>query len=91
MPIRIQRRRTKGWRKPSGAIYAGRGSRYGNPFIVGKDGDRGEVVTKYEILLRGNNSLLEDIKTNLKGKDLMCFCSLDEVCHVDTILRLANE
>lgn len=35
-PIRIQRRRIKGWRKPEGAVYVGRGSRWGNPFIVGQ-------------------------------------------------------
>ena len=33
-PKRIQRRRTKGWRMPSGAKYVGRGSRYGNHFVV---------------------------------------------------------
>ncbi|MFI5687850.1 DUF4326 domain-containing protein [Streptomyces sp. NPDC051636] len=31
MPTRIQRRRTKGWRKPEGAVYVGRGTRWGNP------------------------------------------------------------
>jgi hypothetical protein len=30
-PRRIQRRRTKGWRAPAGAVYVGRGSRWGNP------------------------------------------------------------
>ncbi|WP_030670506.1 DUF4326 domain-containing protein [Streptomyces rimosus] len=30
-PVRIQRRRTKGWRKPEGAVYVGRGSKWGNP------------------------------------------------------------
>jgi hypothetical protein len=31
MPARIQRKRTPGWRKPEGAVYVGRGSRWGNP------------------------------------------------------------
>ncbi|MFJ9128897.1 DUF4326 domain-containing protein [Streptomyces sp. NPDC102340] len=30
-PQRIRRRRTKGWRAPEGAVYVGRGSRWGNP------------------------------------------------------------
>ncbi|MGW5529434.1 DUF4326 domain-containing protein [Streptomyces xanthochromogenes] len=30
-PVRIQRRRVKGWRKPEGAVYVGRGSKWGNP------------------------------------------------------------
>lgn len=33
-PVRIQRRRTKGWRAPAGAVYVGRGTRWGNPFTV---------------------------------------------------------
>lgn len=35
MPNRIQRRRTKGWRMPAGAVYVGRGTQWGNPFAVG--------------------------------------------------------
>lgn len=34
MPSRLQVRRTKGWRKPEGAIYVGRPSRWGNPYRV---------------------------------------------------------
>lgn len=34
MPKRIQRKREKGWRKPEGAKYVGRGSEYGNPYPV---------------------------------------------------------
>lgn len=32
MPERIQRRRTKGWRAPEGAVYVGRGTKWGNPY-----------------------------------------------------------
>jgi hypothetical protein len=39
MPVRIQRRRTKGWRAPERAVYVGRGSRWGNPFVIGVDAD----------------------------------------------------
>ena len=39
MPERIQRRRVAGWRKPPGAIYVGRGSRWGNPFTVQRMAD----------------------------------------------------
>ena len=33
-PIRIQRKRTRGFRMPPGVIYVGRGSRWGNPFKI---------------------------------------------------------
>lgn len=38
MPIRIQRKRTKGWKKPIGAVNCTRPGNYGNPFTVEKYG-----------------------------------------------------
>jgi hypothetical protein len=35
-PQRVQRKRTKGWRMPEGAVYVGRGSKFGNPFKLGE-------------------------------------------------------
>lgn len=35
MPVRIQRRRVKGWRMPRGAVYVGRPSKWGNPYRIG--------------------------------------------------------
>ncbi|KWX66856.1 DUF4326 domain-containing protein [Mycobacterium sp. NAZ190054] len=40
MPQRIQRKRTKGWRMPEGAIYVGRPTIFGNPFVIGAIADR---------------------------------------------------
>lgn len=37
MPTRIQRKRTKGWRMPQGAVYVGRPTKWGNPFAVDSD------------------------------------------------------
>lgn len=36
MPVRIQRKRTKGWRMPGSAVYVGRPTVFGNPFEVYK-------------------------------------------------------
>lgn len=36
LPQRIQRKRTSGWKKPDNAVYVGRGSKWGNPFVVGE-------------------------------------------------------
>src|SRR5690349_15094700 len=44
MPQRIQLRRTKGWRKPEGAVVVSRPSQFGNPWLVKRDGDRWLVV-----------------------------------------------
>lgn len=72
------------------AVYIGRGSPYGNPFVIGKDGDRDEVCNKYEQYLLSNPQLLQAVKTNLRGRDVVCFCA-PKRCHGDTLVRLANE
>lgn len=74
---------------PIDAVYIGRGSPFGNPFIIGKDGNRDEVCDKYESMLKSNSTLMSMIK-NLKGKDLICYCA-PKRCHGDTILKLANK
>lgn len=69
-------------------VYIGRGSKWGNPFIIGKDGDRNEVCDKYEAYLAKNKELLKDIH-ELKGKRLGCYCA-PERCHGDLLAMLAN-
>jgi len=78
-----------GGMKP-GVVYIGRGSIYGNPFIIGKDGDRDDVINKYEEYLMRNTELLAKVKANLRGKDLVCFCA-PKRCHGDVLLKIANE
>ncbi len=69
---------------PSGAVYIGRGSPYGNPFVVGRDGNRDEVCDKFEDIVLPTLDV-----SALRGKDLVCFCA-PRRCHGDSILRKAN-
>ncbi len=94
MPKRIQRKRTKGWRMPAGTIYVGRGTRFGNPFRLpvgsGAAGAR-EVVDRYrEHVLACGDEFKQEIVDKLRGKDLACWCPLDQPCHSDVLLELAN-
>ena len=75
---------------PAGAVYVGRPSKFGNPFIVGQDGTRDEVIEKYYEYLKENPELVEEIKKELAGKDLSCYCS-PLPCHGDVLLFIANE
>lgn len=70
---------------PADAVYVGRGSPWGNPFKRGVDGNRKEVIEKFEIETLPNLDVSE-----LKGKDLVCFCK-PKSCHADSILRKAND
>lgn len=88
-PQRIQRKRAKGWRMPPNTKYVGRGSFWGNPFVIGKDGTREEVIEKYKEHLKHHpcNYLIFE----LTGFDLACWCKIGEPCHADILLKIANE
>ncbi len=66
-------------------IYIGRGSKWGNPFIIGQDGNREEVINKYENYLLNNPELLNSLH-ELKGKTLGCFCK-PKPCHGDVLIK----
>lgn len=74
----------------SKGVYIGRPSKWGNPFVIGPDGSRNDVVRKFEEYLMSNPKLMEAAKQELKGKDLVCFCS-PLSCHGDILSRIANE
>ena len=110
-PQRIQRKRTKGWRMPEGAVYVGRGTKWGNPYRVGAPSaywsgpglsspmrpnpvplmDAEHVVGLYRNMVETNNAAFERGEVaELAGKDLACWCPLDQPCHADVLLELAN-
>jgi len=70
-------------------IYIGRPSKWGNPFTIGPDGTRTEVIEKYRQYLLNKPELLADLP-ELKGKTLGCWC-VPKPCHGDILVKLANE
>lgn len=72
---------------PSGAVYVGRGSIWGNPFKIGSDGTREEVIEKYKTHFY--TSGLGKASYVLIGKDLVCFCA-PKACHADFLLEVVN-
>ncbi|WP_087483552.1 DUF4326 domain-containing protein [Brachybacterium massiliense] len=148
-PQRIQQRRTKGWRKPEGAVAVGRGTKWGNPFKVGDaqvrmpalDGGDwehegrlhktsgeshafyhsaplgepmpvtwhqvedataeqcvrlfaerigAEPLVHYGVRVTDHEEFRAAVRAELAGRDLMCWCPLDQPCHADVLLELAN-
>ena len=67
-----------------------RPSKYGNPFKIGIDGSREEVVAKYREWLLEQPNLVKAAKIELKGRVLGCFCS-PSLCHADILAEIANE
>ncbi len=92
MPRRVQLRRTKGWRKPDNVVVVARPTKWGNSFRPGVDGDRAACVARFrDALQQGQLAItVGDACRELRGHDLACWCALDEVCHADVLLELAN-
>jgi hypothetical protein len=59
-----------------------------NPFVIGKDGTREEVIAKFEAYLMRRPGLLAQLHT-LRGKRLACWCK-PETCHGDRLAKLAD-
>ena len=70
-------------------LYIGRGSRWGNPFRIGKDGTREEVVQKYATWIRAQPILMANLKV-LRGMRLGCYCK-PRACHGDVLVLLVEE
>ena len=75
---------------PPNAVYVGRPTIFGNPFEIGRDGNRDEVCDKFEAWIAGRPRLIEAAKRQLKNKDLVCWCAPAR-CHAQTLMRIANE
>jgi Domain of unknown function (DUF4326) len=74
-------------------VYIGRPSMFGNPYRIGVDGTREEVIQKYDIWAREMIDMDDEFKAAvkaLKGKLLVCWCR-PLACHGDALVRLAEE
>lgn len=71
-------------------VYIGRPSAYGNPFVLGRDGNREQVIAKYRQWVQTQPDLIAAIKRELKGKRLGCWCAPAE-CHGDVLAAFAND
>ena len=94
-PVRLQRKRTKGFKleSPNGlpVVCVNRPTKWGNPFVISKDLSREDALKKYENYLKENPKLIQEIKKELKGKNLACFCRLANACHAEILITIANE
>lgn len=77
-------------KKERHSVYIGRPSVFGNPFVIGKDGSRAEVIAKFREYARKNALLLQAIKALPDDAVLGCWCK-PLACHGDVIIQLKEE
>ena len=89
-PIRVQRRRAKGWKMPPNTIYVGRPGPWGNRHALVVGLTAREAVDRYreDVTLRAGT--VARIQNSLRGKNLACWCPLHQACHADVLLEIAN-
>lgn len=73
--------------------YVGRGTVWGNPFLIGRDGSREEVIEKYSVHIV--KKLLDDpelipVLLDMEGQRLGCFCA-PRPCHADVLVKLIED
>lgn len=103
MPERVQLRRTKGWRMPPNTVKVDRSTKWGNPFHVHGDGypmtnELAVSLFRSQIAKEGGYiaprqrtvTTVEDIKRELRGKNLACWCAEGEPCHANVLIEVAN-
>lgn len=81
-----------GNRVPPGAVNIMRGTKWGNPFVIGQHGDRAEVIAKFRVDLwqrmRQDAQLRTDLLA-LRGATVCCCCA-PAACHGDVLLAAAE-
>ncbi|WP_160119921.1 DUF4326 domain-containing protein [Rhodovarius lipocyclicus] len=86
VPVRVQLKRLKGWRMPPGTIAVTRPGPWGNY--------AGPTARHYREDVAGmsnaDRAFFFDRLKEIRGKNLACWCRLDQECHADVLLELAN-
>jgi hypothetical protein len=90
-PVRVQLSRKKGYRIPENTVVVSRPSKWGNPFKPGIDApDVAGTVQLFIKYINTHKHFKQQVKEELKGKNLACWCKPGDSCHADVLLRIAN-
>ena len=89
-PARIQLQRKKGWKLPPNTVSVARPPTWGNPDSVEEDG-RDLAIANFRRRLDGMRAIGALDLSELRGKNLACWCKPGEACHADVLLALAND
>lgn len=97
-PRRVQRKRTKGWKMSENTVCVTRPGKWGNPFDTATEFAEAieccsieDGIPRWMDEEKGKRIMWMVIHmTDLRGKNLACFCSLDKLCHADHLLAWAN-
>lgn len=106
MPKRVQWQRIRGSGMPPDTVYVGRPGKWGNPFhisghlsrdsavflfgLIFDQGDLSDMSSQEKISWPRGKAYPKGDIDKLRGKNLACWCRLDQACHADILLEVAN-
>jgi hypothetical protein len=98
VPLRVQLKRSAGWKMPANTLKVDRTTRWGNPFTIAECGSVAIAVAQHGRWMRGEIAApggvepptREVLRAALGGRNLACWCALNGPCHADLLLTLAN-
>lgn len=99
-PVRVQLSRKRGWKMPPNTVKVTRPGKWGNSFVAGKTyrtivgtdrpvKDAAHAVSLFRAVAWAG--MRQGAQRELRGKNLACWCALDQPCHADVLLELANK
>lgn len=100
-PIRVRLSRKEGYEKPDNTVVVTRPGRFGNPFRLGvhtiimdhgheRFATRAECVEAFRADALARPEFVKQIRDELRGKNIACWCELSQSCHGDVLLEIAN-
>ena len=106
MPRRVQLERSRGWRMPADTVKVDRTTRWGNPFRPEACGSQEAAIACHRAWILGDAARLragkcpaprglappslDEIRRELRGKNLACWCRIGTPCHAELLLEVAN-
>ena len=78
---------------PENTVYVGRPTTYSNPYPVNAHRTASEAVGLFKtfiLRLWCGCHWMPAVRRELRGKNLACWCPLDQPCHADILLEIAN-
>lgn len=77
---------------PANTVKVDRSTRWGNPFRIGAEMSREQSVARFRAYCAAaeQRPFREAVRTQLQGRNLACWCPLDQPCHADVLLEIAE-
>lgn len=87
---RIQLKTKKGWKMPANTVSVAKPSKWASRYVWWANGGYTQATELFRDYIMKRPRMIEMAKSELRGKNLACWCPLNKPCHADVLLALVN-